>query len=503
MSSLLQRTIGGAGWTIGWRAATRALGFLSTLVLARLLVPADFGLVALAMSFSRAIDILADLGVQEALIRITAPTRQAYDTAFTVNAARGLVTATAIVISAAPFAEVFGEPRLFHVVLALAAAMALDAFVNVAVADFRRDFAFHREFQLHIFPRIAQVVITIGLAVNWPSYWALVCGIMTERALSVVASYAMHPYRPHVSLAGWREIVSFSAWTWLIGMARMVRERGTIMIIGGVLNVTQVGIFAVGTELATLPESELIGPLARACFPSFAAAHRAGMDVAQNYLRIIASTLLIAIPASIGISSIAAPLVTLAFGSRWHAAIPIVAILGASGTFTAITRISTVLLSACNILSPVFWNVVTISAVQFALLIAFARQWGIVGAACAAALALMLEQIGLAIRAFRRFGMRPGDLMPRIWRGLTASAAMGALLALSNLGWRIAGGSFAMELKQLLLTITVGMAGYIGVLLGLWLLNGKPDGPEADLLKLGRRTVGRVRGLRGQGAAVL
>src|ERR1700754_25900 len=94
--TLLEKTAGGAGWTIGWRAATRALGFLSTLVLARLLVPADFGLVALAMSVARAIDIVADLGVQDALIRITAPTRRTYDTAFTINVIRGFITATAI-----------------------------------------------------------------------------------------------------------------------------------------------------------------------------------------------------------------------------------------------------------------------------------------------------------------------------------------------------------------------------------------------------------------------
>ena len=503
MSSLLQKTVGGAGWTIGWRAATRGLGFLSTLALARLLVPADFGLVALAMSFSRAIDILADLGVQDALIRITAPSRNAYDTAFTVNAIRGLVTATTIAISAWPFAQVLGDPRLFQVVLALAAAMALDAFVNVGVADFRRDFAFRREFQLYIFPRIAQIVVTIGVAVIWANYWALVCGIVTGRVLSVAASYAMHPYRPRISLTAWREIVSFSTWTWLVGMARMVRERGTVMMVGGLLNPTQLGIFAVGAELATLPESELIGPLARACFPSFAAARRARTDVAQSYLRIVASTLVVATPASIGISSIAAPLVMLAFGSKWQTAAPIVAILGAAGAFTAITRISTALLSAYNILRPVFWNVVTTSVVQLALLFLFTRQWGIPGAASAVGLALLLEQMGLAIRVFRRFEIGLGDLLARIWRGLAASAAMAAFLVLSGVGWTAAGPSFRTATMQLLLSIAIGMAGYTGVLLGLWVLSGKPNGPEADLLELGKRTVGHLRGLRARGAALL
>ena len=117
--ALLEQTAGGAGWTIGWRAATRALGFISTLVLARVLVPADFGIVALAISFSRAVDILADLGLEDAIIRATAPTRAFYDTAFTVNVLRGLSTAVIISAAALPFATFFDDPRLTYVVLAL------------------------------------------------------------------------------------------------------------------------------------------------------------------------------------------------------------------------------------------------------------------------------------------------------------------------------------------------------------------------------------------------
>ena len=113
--ALLEKTAGGAGWTIGWRAATRALGFLSTLVLARVLVPADFGLVALAMSYAQAIDVFANLGVQDALVRATNSDRAMYDAAFTVNAVRGFVTAVVIGATAGPFASFFEDPRLFYV----------------------------------------------------------------------------------------------------------------------------------------------------------------------------------------------------------------------------------------------------------------------------------------------------------------------------------------------------------------------------------------------------
>ena len=86
--------------------------------------------------------------MQDALVRATTPDRATYDAAFTINAIRGLITAVVVAVSAWPFATFFDDPRLFYVVLALALAVMLDASENVGVADFRRNFAFRREFQL-------------------------------------------------------------------------------------------------------------------------------------------------------------------------------------------------------------------------------------------------------------------------------------------------------------------------------------------------------------------
>ncbi len=501
--ALLKKTAGGAGWTIGWRAATRALGFLSTLVLARILAPADFGLIALAMSFARAIDIFSDLGVQDALVRAGAASRATYDAAFTINALRGLATAVAIAVSAGPFARFFHDPRLFYVVLALAVAVLLDALENVGVADFRRHFAFHREFQLSILPRIAQVIVTVALALAWANYWALVAGILTARVLQNVASYAMHPYRPRLSLTAWREIVGFSVWTWLVGMARMIQSRGVTMIVGGILDPARLGVFTVGSEIATLPETELIGPLGRACFAGFAAARRSGLGVAETYLRITSSTLVIAMPASIGISSIAAPLVRVAIGAKWIEATPLVEILALAGVFAVMDRISGTLLSAFAYLRPLFWNVLAMTAVQFALLVLLVWHAGLVGAAIASALAVLIQQTVLSVLVFRRFAIRPLDLLSRVWRCLIAAAVMAAFLAFSGLGWTQDEPALGACLRQLFVASGSGAFVYMIVLLGLWLASGRPRGPEMDVLDLLRQAVSRLHGFASRHAALL
>ena len=98
--SLLSRTARGAGWVMAWRLGMRVLGLTSTLILVRLLAPADFGLIALATGFVQSVDGLMSLGTEEAVIREAAPSRSVYDTAFTLNALRGLVASSFVVVAA-------------------------------------------------------------------------------------------------------------------------------------------------------------------------------------------------------------------------------------------------------------------------------------------------------------------------------------------------------------------------------------------------------------------
>ena len=113
-----------------------------TLVVARILVPADFGLVAMATAFSQSVDAFSEVGLRDALVRHPEEASGFYDTAFTMQVVRGFLTC-AVVALAAPFAGYwFGEPRLGSILLVLAALAAASGFENIAIAEFRRNFRF-------------------------------------------------------------------------------------------------------------------------------------------------------------------------------------------------------------------------------------------------------------------------------------------------------------------------------------------------------------------------
>ena len=155
------------------RWATRALGLVSTIVLARLLAPEDFGVVAMAMVVVGFLEVFTQTGVDLALIRDANATREHYDTAWTFEILQGAGLALAL-LAAAPFAtRYFGDARVLTVMQLLSLRAFIGGFENIGVVAFRRDMNFDREFWFGVFKKLCMVALTIGAAFVFRSYWAL------------------------------------------------------------------------------------------------------------------------------------------------------------------------------------------------------------------------------------------------------------------------------------------------------------------------------------------
>ncbi len=492
-NALLAKTAKATGWVMIWRLFTRVIGLISTLILVRLLLPADFGLVALGTSFAQAIDALSILGVDDVLIREKNPGRDLYDTAFTLNLIRNFGTALIVAATAVPIAAFFNEPRLAHVLYALAIATAIEAFDNVGIIDFRREMAFEKEFQLRLLPRLAGTTATIALAFLWRSYWALVVGILTLRIMRVVMSYIMHPYRARLSISAWRHIIGFSVWTWFISLIVLVRDRTGSFIVGRVLGSAAVGIFSVAGEIASLPTTELIHPLCRASWSAFAAARHTGENIAETYLRVIGTTMLLILPASIGIAVVAEPVVYLALGARWMSAVPLLQIMALGGFFGALGAIAGTVLSSHAVLRPMF-RIITVSyAIGAPIFIVMTLKFGLVGGVLGGMLGSILENGLMTHALFRRYRVGLWAFFGQLWRPLVASAVMSVVLFASGYAHPGAGAAAAIQIRSLAVLVPLGVAAYASALFAAWRLAGAPEGAETDLLRLMRPILAKLR----------
>ena len=482
--SLLVRTARGAGWVMAWRLGMRALGLISTLVLVRLIAPADFGIIALATSVMQTIDGMLTLGTEEAVIREKTPNRNFYDTAFTLNLLRGLSVTILVATLAYPAAGFFADPRLGPVLLFVACLPVLDGFTNIGAVDFRRDFAFHKEFAIMVLPKLAGIVAAMTTAVLLHSYVAMLVGMGVNRTLRVVMSYVMHPYRPTLSLQAWKALAGYSTWTWLLSLALLARDRADSLLLGRLLNTASVGFYSLGAEIAALPTTELIEPLGRAAFSGFAAGRQQQSDPGETFLRLIGAAALLTLPAGVGLSLVAAPLVALAFGPGWEQAVPVLRILSLSFTIMVFGHLSLHLLSAHALLGRLVGITLTGAAVRIALLALLIPNFGLTGAAIAAAIAVVLEQALTVATALHRFKLRAKAMIQQVWRPALAAAAMATVLAGSGLGW-----SDDPHVIRMVEAAASGAAVYTAVLLVAWAIAGRPAGAETDLLALLRSVV--------------
>ena len=477
--SLLIRTARGAGWVMAWRLGMRVLGLCSTLILVRLIRPADFGIIALASSFTQTIDGMLTLGTEEAVIRETAPGRGFYDTAFTLNLLRGLSVAVLVAALAYPAAGFFADPRLGPVLLFVACMPLLDGLSNIGTVDFRRDFAFHKEFAIMVLPKLCSIVVAITAAMLLRSYVAMLLGMGVNQGLRVVMGYVMHPFRPGLSLQAWRRLAGYSLWTWLLSIAVLIRDRCDSLLLGRLTNIASVGFYSVGAEIAALPTTELIEPLGRAAFSGFAAGRQQQADVGQSFLRLIGSAALLTVPAGVGLSMVAAPLVGLAFGPGWEPAVPVLRILALSCTIMVFGHLSLHLLSAHALLGRLVGITLAGAGVRVVFLLLLIPLFGLAGAAAGAAASVLLEQALMVATALRRFRVGAAAMVRRVWRPVLAAAVMAAVLAASGAGWSDDPGSLG-----LIEAVAGGGLSYVAVLLAAWYLVGRPDGAETDVLKL-------------------
>ena len=492
--SVSQRTATGAGWIIAWRVATRNIGLVSTLILVRLLEPADFGLVAVATGIISTIDAVSSIGVQDALVRAPDLDRAMYDTGFGLSVLRGLLTALVIAVIAWPMGQFFGDGRLTVVMLALAAGSVVSAFENIGIIDFRRDVAFRKEFDMQLWSRVVSAATTICVAVVWRSYWALVAGILTYRLVRLLQSYVMSPYRPRIAFGAWRRIIGFSMWSWASTMLGQIQGPSESMVIGRLLGTMQVGVYAVGLELGLLPTTELVEPLGRALFSGFASLHNAAQGLANMFQGAVGTGLMLVLPAGVGISLVADPMVRLCLGEQWLAAVPVVQILAIGATTTIFIHAAANLIVAIGRPKVTFWFSVAATVVKLTALLVLVPYFGVTGAAAAWVGSSLVNALLLLGYAMPHAGVSVRQVLACMVRPLLATLVMTVVLWRLGMAWTPSSGADVIGFgTDAAARVATGALCYGVVLLAAWFAAGCPDGAERFTLTIARSFWLRLR----------
>jgi len=481
MSDIQRRTAKGAAWMILARGFDRTVGLISTMILARLLAPDDFGVIAMAMSIIAMLNLLRAFGLDVVLIQHQQPERVHYDTAWTMNILVSIVVAATLIALAKPVAIFYQEPDLITVMTFLGLAPFIESLRNIGVIDFRRNLEFDREFRLMFAARLSSFVVTVPLAFALRNYWALVGGMLFGRVAEVALSYAMHRYRPRLSLVAWRELFGFSKWLLLKNLVQLLTSRSGDLVIGRVVGTRELGLFNVSNEIASMPSTEIAAPINRALLPGFARQASDPAALRLSFLNVVSMLTLVTLPLGVGLMLTGHLIVPILLGSKWLEAIPFIPILALNGLLMSLGSNTGSFLLAIGKTQYVFALAVVKLAVLAPALIIGTLQAGAIGAAWAYVLStLMVIPISYGI-ILKRLDLRVTHLLARIWRPASGIAVMTICVRLVSEELPVPSDTMAM-ITHLVLIAAIGAISYGSTVFLLWNASQRPTGAERFLL---------------------
>jgi PST family polysaccharide transporter len=163
----------GGALVVGARLITRVIDLVAMLVLARILLPTDFGLVAIALSVVSVTEAVLELPINQVLVRLPSITASQYDTAFTLSLLRGGALSLVLIAIAWPFAAFYADARLLPLVGFLSLAPAARGLVSPRLAEYQRGMSFWRDFSMEIGGKLTAFVLGVAIALLTRSYWAM------------------------------------------------------------------------------------------------------------------------------------------------------------------------------------------------------------------------------------------------------------------------------------------------------------------------------------------
>lgn len=471
----------GASWMIAGRAADRVVGLVSMAILARLLVPDDFGLLALAAGMVAIVEALGSFSFDWALVREERLNRAKLNTAWTLRIIADAMLAIAVVAVGRWASVFYDEPRLGPVTLVLAGALLISAAENIGTIYFRRDMTFDKEFLLRFCGKLAGFAATVPLAFVLRNYWALLGGVLASKLMIVVMSYVMHPYRPGFDLSRSRDLLGFSVWMQINSILDLVRTRLPDFVIGRVTGMHAVGYYSVANEIANLPSTELIAPINRAVFPGYAKQAVERGPLAQTFLNVIGIVWTVALPASAGVAVTAPLIVATLLGQKWFDATPILQVLAIAGAgYVLYTNVTYVFLAVGRPRLTTLMNIVAVGLFVPGLLLLVPRLGPIGSAYAYLTTALVMLPVSYAAVSWL-LKLNLWRLLSVTWRPAVASLVMYATVA--SLGMpELTTGALALA-PGLLLRVIAGISAYVACLGALWLASGRPAGAESAILE--------------------
>ena len=453
------------------RIVASLLNALGILILARLLTPEDFGIVAIATAIVTIASSLTEASLHPALVHNRRPDRVLVDTVWTMTGIRAVLIYVGIALAAWPIALAYGDERLFTVLLVAGLSGAIYDFFNPMLTLATREMRFGPMVAFQIAQKACGLALAIALAFAWGNFWAIVVGNAAGAMLAALASYFLMPYLPRPTLRRAREVWDFSGWMFLNQLCETINWRFDQLAIGLFSTRAQLGFYAMADNLAVIPTKELSTPLRNALFPGLASVSEQPARLRRAYLESQTGVAMLTVPAAVGLALLAYPAVAVLLGEKWLVAAPIVQLLCITYAFDAFITVVRPLGMAMGETKFLFLRQLVALFARVPLILVGFMVGGLVGAAAGRAASSLINAF-ISLLIVRKLLEIPVAEQLRAHLPTLASLAV------------MAGGIWSVSallelngmLAQLVVLVPCGAMSYALAQWAIWHVAGRPEG---------------------------
>lgn len=425
--------VGGIAWTAAAKWSSQILTWLCLLIVARLLVPSDYGIVGLAGIYLGLVSIFSEFGFGAAVITLRNLTADEIAQIHTFSVISGGVGFLISCVLAAPIGWFFHVPELPAVIVVMSTNFLITGFKTVPSSLLQREFQFKRLSLIDTTAAVMQSGCVLLLAWLGARYWALVSGAILASIVATTLNLASHPQVFAVPRV--KSIAHALRFSWQVLVARLswnLYSDSDFLVAGRVLGAAPLGAYSFAWNLANLPVEKITGLVGQVT-PVFFAENQSDLVGLRRYLRNITEVLaLVTFPATIGLGLVAQEFVPLVLGARWSAMVAPLEVLAFYASIRSVSALVGPLLMALRETRFLMWtNLAAVVIMPIAFYVG--SKWGPAGIAWGWIVAYPFVAIPLYIRAFRKIGMPIGAYLGAIRPALDGGVAM--ILVLGAVKW--------------------------------------------------------------------
>lgn len=319
MNSLKEKTVNGVGWSFADNIVSTGITFLVGLILARILSPAEFGILGMIAVFIAVSNTVVDSGFSSALIRKNDATNTDYNTVFYFNLLLGIVLYGVLFLSSPAISRFFKEPILIPITRVMGIVLIINSFGIIQRTILTKQVDFKTQTKISLIASLTSGGVGIGMAVKGMGVWSLVGQQVSRQLLNSIFLWVFNKWRPilEFSKKSFKDLFGFGSKLLISGLIDTIYRNIFYLIIGKFYQADKLGQYTRAEGFNSVFSSNLTGIVQRVSFPVLSSIQNDPNLLKQAYRRVIKTTMLVTFTCMLGLAAVAQPLVVVLIGEKW------------------------------------------------------------------------------------------------------------------------------------------------------------------------------------------